>query len=103
MDSKKYQVKDIDKNKVLEEFAKHQGKWAFVYDDNVISWGVGKDEVISNILTSYPRKVVLEFFKKMINKGYLGGCACGCRGDFEITDKGLELINQKRTTKYNGY
>ena len=26
------------------------------------------------------------------------GCDCGCRGDYEITDKGLEIIGAKRTT-----
>jgi hypothetical protein len=29
---------------------------------------------------------------KLINKGYLTGCNCGCRGDYEVTAKGLALI-----------
>jgi hypothetical protein len=29
---------------------------------------------------------------KLINKGYLTGCNCGCRGDYEVTPKGLAYI-----------
>ncbi len=28
----------------------------------------------------------------MIRKGVIDGCTCGCRGDFEITEKGRAVI-----------
>jgi hypothetical protein len=31
-----------------------------------------------------PRKVVLAKARRLILRGVLGGCWCGCRGDFEI-------------------
>ena len=48
-------------------------------------------------------KIWLAKMKSMIRRGLSGGCDCGCRGDYEITDKGLELIGEKRTKQYNGY
>jgi len=32
-----------------------------------------------------PRRVVLSKARKLIDRGLLDGCACGCRGDFEVT------------------
>ena len=31
---------------------------------------------------------------KLIAKGYLTGCPCGCRGDYEVTSKGIERFVQ---------
>jgi hypothetical protein len=33
---------------------------------------------------SIPEKVVLAKAKRMIKRGLILGCACGCRGDFEF-------------------
>jgi len=30
---------------------------------------------------------------KLIDKGYVTGCNCGCGGDYQVTDKGRELIS----------
>lgn len=35
-----------------------------------------------------PPKLRLAKMRGLINRGLVTGCACGCRGDFEITDKG---------------
>lgn len=37
-------------------------------------------------------KLALAKMKAMIRKGLVDGCPCGCRGDFEITDKGREVL-----------
>ncbi len=37
----------------------------------------------------------LGVIKIAIKKGLVDGCTCGCRGDFELTDKGKELIGIK--------
>ncbi len=39
----------------------------------------------------------------LMNRGLIGGCDCGCRGDYEITNKGLALIGVERTKPYSGY
>ncbi len=50
-----------------------------------------------------PPKVALAKMKALHKRGFVGGCTCGCRGDFEITDKGLEFIGKERTKPYSGY
>jgi len=35
-----------------------------------------------------PRKLVLAKMKSLIKNGLVSGCACGCRGDFTLTDAG---------------
>lgn len=39
-----------------------------------------------------PRKVVLAKMKKLVKRGLVAGCACGCRGDFKVTEKGKEML-----------
>lgn len=34
-----------------------------------------------------PNKVVLAKARKLVLRGLLSGCACGCRGDFEPVDE----------------
>jgi hypothetical protein len=36
-----------------------------------------------------PAKVVLAKARRLIRRGLLSGCDCGCRGDFELTAKGI--------------
>lgn len=40
-----------------------------------------------------PVKLQISKMKQLIKRGLVDGCTCGCRGDFEITKKGLEYIN----------
>jgi hypothetical protein len=35
----------------------------------------------------------------LINRGLVSGCTCGCRGDFELTDKGREELGVAPTPK----
>lgn len=37
-------------------------------------------------------KLVVAKARKLIKQGYLDGCACGCRGDFELTPKGKVFL-----------
>lgn len=39
-----------------------------------------------------PSKVVLAKMRQLIKRGLVSGCGCGCRGDFEITEKGREYL-----------
>jgi hypothetical protein len=32
----------------------------------------------------FPDKVVLAKAKRLVKRGLISGCTCGCRGDFEI-------------------
>lgn len=89
---------DLSTEVILKELSKHQGNWS--------TWG-DKEYSMPNIqMKTYPAvptKVFLAKMKSIIQQGLSGGCDCGCRGDYEITDKGLDLINEKRTKPYGGY
>jgi hypothetical protein len=39
-----------------------------------------------------PDKVILSKARKLIKRGLINGCDCGCRGDFGILDKGRALL-----------
>lgn len=40
----------------------------------------------------FPPKVVVAKLARLIKRGLLTGCTCGCRGDFEVTEKGGGLL-----------
>ncbi|MFH2045132.1 MAG: hypothetical protein ABIK92_08285 [Pseudomonadota bacterium] len=37
-------------------------------------------------------KLQVAKMKSLIRRGLVDGCDCGCRGDFEITRKGVEYL-----------
>ena len=41
-----------------------------------------------------PYKVVAAKLSKLLKRGLLSGCDCGCRGDWELTAKGREWLKQ---------
>ena len=66
-------------------------------------WGIDKDpisfydlsttnfDLLTEIWYNVPPKVMQAKLKKLIKRGLLDGCACGCRGDFEVTEAGLKF------------
>ncbi len=40
-----------------------------------------------------PEKLVLAKMRRLIKRGLVDGCGCGCRGDFELTDKGRAILS----------
>jgi hypothetical protein len=45
-----------------------------------------------------PQKLIIAKMRQMIRRGVVDGCTCGCRGDFEITDKGRAEITTATTS-----
>ena len=43
-----------------------------------------------------PPKVVVAKVAKLIKRGLMDGCTCGCRGDFELTEAGRTLAQAGR-------
>lgn len=60
------------------------------------NWGVlgnGNHNSIENAMpSSVPRKLVLAKMRQLIKRGLVSGCTCGCRGEFELTDKGRSIL-----------
>lgn len=50
-----------------------------------------------NLWPTIPSKVIMAKLRGLIRRGLITGCACGCRGDFELTDKGRVLLNSEET------
>ena len=73
--------KDIPDRPILEFLAQRQGiqnTWFLGYEGDV-RIAMPKDT---------PDKLILGKMRILIRSGLVDGCACGCRGDFEITEKG---------------
>lgn len=86
------QTKDIPEGPILQYLADRQGQWSFLWSEMVEAMPLGT-----------PAKLILSKMRNLHKRGLVGGCTCGCRGDFEITDKGLALIGRPRTKPYSGY
>lgn len=98
------QCKDISTEAILRFLALHQGQWAThgkQYYRTDGSWGM--PSVIWAMPPGTPYRLQLAKMRQLFRAGLVGGCDCGCRGDWEITDKGLVLIGIARTTPYTGY
>jgi hypothetical protein len=87
------QCKEIPDKPILEFLSKHKGQWCTWFDEC-------ERDVIGSVIsirTAMPinlasEKLVLAKMKRLINRGLVKGCACGCRGDFEITQKGEAFL-----------
>lgn len=63
--------------------------------DHWCNWYFGDDYDVRKVMpTGVSPKLVLAKMGKLIRRGYLSGCDCGCRGDYEITEKGIEEIKK---------
>lgn len=99
----KLQTKNLSDDVVLILLSKYQGQWGF-FNGNKINFfvnGTIKEEKVFK--ETIPIKLIRSKYKSLVKRGLIGGCYCGCRGDFEITDKGLEKIGAIRVKKYTGY
>ncbi len=45
-----------------------------------------------SLMPIFPEEVILSKARRLIARGLLTGCDCGCRGDFELTEAGREAI-----------
>jgi len=84
------QCKDISTAKILAFIREcndnHDGHWC--------NWCFGDDyDVHLAMPKNIPDNLLLAKMRKLINKGLVDGCACGCRGDYVITDKGREYLD----------
>ncbi len=81
---------DISDSLILEFLAQHQDTWA--------TWGdpYGMPTVQHAMPDGTPHKLQRAKMGQLCKRDLIDGCMCGCRGDYEITDKGLEFIGQER-------
>lgn len=102
------QAKDLDDKVILKCLAQFQGQWCTWGEKEYCDPKTGMPYMPNIQLKTYPQSVVptkvfLAKMRSLMKRKLVGGCPCGCRGDYEITDKGLELIGEKRIKPYSGY
>lgn len=51
-------------------------------------------EVTDEIQERMPENLIRAKALKLIKRGLIDGCACGCRGDFSLTEKGRQWVRQ---------
>lgn len=90
---KTIQAKHVNKLPILE-FLAGLDQWACIFNTGA---GENRDELFDNsvwhaIPKEVPYKVGRAVMASLIKRGLVEGCTCGCRGDFEITDKGREVL-----------
>lgn len=85
------QCKDIPDLPILEYLARikrEAGRWCF--------FGFAPD-IFDAFPADAPYNLVLAKMKKLITKGLVSGCACGCSGNFAITELGAGFIHNHAT------
>ncbi len=85
------QCKDIPDEPVLRFLARRPGVWH--------NWYFGNDKDVRQAMPDgLPEKLVLGKMRMLMRRGLVGGCDCGCRGDFEITAKGQEWLARQESS-----
>lgn len=84
------QCKDIPTLPILEYLDKYGGIGCVWWEGNF-------RRSVRQAMPEVSDKLALAKMRQLMSKGLIDGCDCGCRGDFELTDKGrshiLELMN----------
>lgn len=52
------------------------------------------NSVLHAMPSGTPEKLGLAKMRMLMRRGLVDGCPCGCRGDFELTDKGRAFIGK---------
>lgn len=84
------QAKDIPDKPILTFLATMRGGYAGAGWHNLFPREEYCPTVLDAIQGDCPRKVALAKMKSLIKRGLVQGCCCGCRGDFELTEKGRD-------------
>jgi len=85
---------DVPDVPVLEFLARNPTVW--------YSWFGPKEKFERSVLWAMPDgtpdKLALAKMRQLMKRGLVDGCACGCRGDFVITDEGLAFLAKRGET-----
>lgn len=76
-------IANVDFLRAVQLIADAKGYWANRWEVGV---ALGDIYVLPEEI---PEKVVMAKARRLINRGLMTGCPCGCRGDFELTTAGI--------------
>lgn len=83
------QCKDVPDEPILRFLVAQTGIWCNWYE--IGDWN-NPNGVRHAMPKDVPGHVALRKMQRLIGRGLVDGCACGCRGDFEITVKGRQYL-----------
>lgn len=83
------QCKDIPDQPIIDFFYSLNGAWGTWF--NIDS----PNTVVKVFPPNTPDKLVRSKMKSLDKKGFITGCHCGCRGDYELTSKTIDEIKFK--------
>lgn len=83
------QAKDIPDEPILR-FLSQQTQWATHGD------GYSMPTVQDAVPPGTPLKIQLSKMRMLLRRGLVGGCPCGCRGDWLITQKGRAWLTKQK-------
>jgi len=77
--------------------------WTVNNSNRWANWYFGDDaDVHPAFPQDVPDKLVHAKMNRLIARGLLDGCTCGCRGDYVVTAKGCEFIGRARHVRFCG-
>ena len=82
------QCKDIPDRPILE-YIGNAGQWVLIWR---MEPNYGLPYANDAMPEGTPYNLVRAKMARLIKRGLVSGCTCGCRGDFELTAKGWEAI-----------
>lgn len=77
-------ITDVDFLGQVHAVQKRESRWCHVWD---LAFAV-----LDGVDVDGWNKLVRAKSARLIGRGLLTGCACGCRGDFELTEKGARYL-----------
>lgn len=89
------QCKDIPEEPILRFLAKNPGKWHNRYFGDEF-------DVHHCFPPGVHWKLLLAKMRKLIERKLVSGCYCGCRGDFEITERGQAWLKERGEARSDG-
>ena len=92
MKNNKIQCKDVPDIPILEFLLQRQ-----VEGKTWCCWFDGFENSIGQAMPiATPEEIIITKMSRLIDRGLVSGCSCGCRGDYEITTEGIEYLNKNK-------
>ena len=89
---KKLQCKDVPEITILKHLSIHGGTGCSLFGFDCPEC-INERSLVHAMPSVKDGNLALAKMRQMIKKDLVSGCCCGCRGDFELTEKGkLALI-----------
>lgn len=86
------QCKDIPDAPIIAFLVNLGSRWANHFGDEY------DNSVTHGMPPGTPRKLALAKMGMLLRRGIVDGCNCGCRGDWRLTDKGLNIAKANQIT-----